>query len=57
MLVDLETGLEPNKNTEKIIYESFKTKSNILVGLSNLSDKDRLGVYDSKNERKILEFY
>tara|TARA_B100000686_G_scaffold177422_1_gene184425 strand:- start:3884 stop:6241 length:2358 start_codon:yes stop_codon:yes gene_type:complete len=57
VLVDAETGMEPNKNTKNIIYESFKTESNISVGLSNLSDKDRLGDYDSKNAKKILKFY
>ena len=57
VLVDVETGLQPNANTKKIIYESFKTQDNILVGLENLSDKDRLGFYDSGNKKTILEFY
>ena len=38
---------------KKIIYESFKTKDNIIVGLENLSVKDRLGFYDSKNEKQF----
>ena len=57
MVVDVETGLQPNANTKKIIYESFKTRDNILVGLKNLSDKDRLGFYDSENKKTILKFY
>jgi len=57
MVVDVETGLQPNPNTKNIIYESFKTKDNILVGLKNLSDKDRLGIYDSENKKMILKFY
>ena len=56
-MVDVESGLKPNKNTKKVIYESFKMKDNILVGLKNLSDKDRLGFYDSENKKKILKFY
>jgi len=57
MLVDVESGLKPNENTKKVIYESFKMKDDILVGLKNLSDKDRLGVYDSQNKETILKFY
>ena len=57
VVVDVENGLQPNENTKKIIYESFKTKDNIAIGLENLSDKDRLGFYDSKNRKTILKFY
>ena len=57
MVVDLESGLQPNEDTKKIIYESFKTKDNILVGLKDLSDKDRFGFYDSENKKTILKFY
>ena len=32
-------------NTKKIIYESFKAEKNdIIVGLENLSDKDRFEI-------------
>jgi len=51
VIVDVESGLQPNENTKKIIYESFKTKDNIIVGLGNLSDKDRLEFYDSENKK------
>jgi len=57
VVVDAESGLQPDKNTKKIIYESFKTKDNILVGLNNLSDKNKVGFYDSKNRKTILKFY
>jgi len=57
VVVDVESGLAPNANTKNIIYESFKTKDNILVGLGNLSDNDRLGSYDSENKKKIFKFY
>jgi len=57
VVVDVESGLQPNANTKKIIYESFKTKDNIIVGLENLSAKDRLGFYDSENKKTILKFY
>ena len=57
VVVDVESGLQPNANTKKIIYESFKTKNGIIVGLENLSVKDRLGFYDSNNKRTIFKFY
>jgi len=57
VVVDAETGLQPNESTKNIIYESFKTKDNILVGLRNLSDTDTFGFYDSKNIKTTLKFY
>jgi len=57
VVVDIENGLQPNANTQKIIYESFKRKNDIIVGLENLSDKDRFGFYDSENKEVILKFY
>ena len=57
VVVDVESGLQPNTDTKIIIYESFKTKDNIIVGLKNLSVKDRLGFYDSENEKTVLKFY
>jgi len=57
MIIDAETGLQPNADTKQIIYESFKTKDNILVNLNNLSDKDRLGINDSENKKTTLKFY
>ena len=57
VMVDIETGLQPNDNTKKVIYESFKQEDNFMVGLENSSDKNRLGVYDSNNQGSILRFY
>ena len=57
VLIDAESGLQPSDKTKKIIYESFKTKDDIIVGLENLSDKDRLSFYDSENKKAILKFY
>jgi len=57
VIVDVETGLQPNNNTKKVIYESFKEEDNFIVGLENLSDKNRFGFYDSDNQRTILRFY
>ena len=57
MVVDVESGLQPNNNTKKIIYESFKVKDSIIVGIENLSAKDRFGFYDSENKKIILKFY
>jgi len=57
VMVDVETGLLPNSNTKKMVYESFKSGSNFMVSLEKLSNKDRLGFYDSENQRTILRFY
>ena len=57
MLVDTETGSSPNTNTKSVIYESFKPKDYFVADLEKISNKDRLGLYDSKNEEIILRFY
>ena len=57
VMVDVETGLQPNDNTKRVIYESFKGEDNFIVGLENSSDKNRLGTYDSNNQATILRFY
>ena len=57
VMVDVETGLQPNDNTKTVIYESFKGEDNFIVGLENSSDKNRLGAYDSNNQGAILRFY
>ena len=56
-MVDVETGLKPNSNTKKTIYESFKPGDNFITSLEKLSNKGRLEFYDSANERTILGFY
>jgi len=57
VMVDVDTGLQTNKNTKRVIYESFKSGDNFIVGLENLSNKDKLRYYDSENEKTILKFY
>ena len=57
VVVDAENGMSPNNNTKKIIYEAFKSEDDFFVGLNNISDKDRLRLYDSKKNKKILKFY
>ena len=57
VMVDVETGLQPNDNTKRVIYESFKGEDNFIVGLENSSDKNRLGTYDFNNQATILRFY
>ena len=56
-MVDLETGLKPNANTKKTIYESFKKEDKFIVNLENLSNKDKLNFYDTEKNKKILKFY
>ena len=56
-MVDAETGLKPDKNTKKMIYESFKPDDNFIVSLEQRSGKDSLGFSDSENQKKILGFY
>ena len=57
VMVDAQTGLPQNANTKKAIYESFKSKDNFIIGLENPLNKDKLGLYDSKNKKSILRFY
>jgi len=57
VLVDANNGLRPNKNTKKIIYESFKIKDNINLNLKNLSDNNGVNFYNSESKKKILRFY
>ena len=56
-MIDVETGMSPNINTKNIIYESFKPEDYFVTELEKLSNKDRLGLYYSENEGKILKFY
>jgi len=55
--VDADSGLQPNSNTKKIIYEAFKNKENIIVGLENLSDKNTFNYNNYNNNDLILKFY
>ena len=57
VIVDVETGLPPNDNTKKMIYESFKSGDNFIVNLEKSSNKDRLRFYDSENKKTTLRFY
>jgi len=57
VMVDAETGLQPNINTKKIIYESFKSDDHFMVDLEKSFSTDTLGFYDSENIEKIYKFY
>ena len=57
VMVDAETGLQPNSKTKKVIYESFKPEDNFVDGLEKISNKDTLGFYESKNQNTVLRFY
>jgi len=57
VMVDVHTGLLPNLNTKKIIYESFKSEDNFIVDLEKRSNKSTLDFYDSDNQKNILRFY
>jgi len=57
VMVDLETGLQPNADTKNIIYESFKPEDHFIVNVEKSFNTDTLGFYDSENQRKILKFY
>jgi len=57
VMVDADTGLLPNLNTKKIIYESFKSEDNFIVDLEKRSNKTTLDFYDSDNRKNILRFY
>ncbi len=57
VMVDAETGLRPNDKTKKIIYESFKSNDAFIIDIEKLSNKNRLEVYDSPAQNKVLKFY
>tara|TARA_B100002051_G_C16613407_1_gene574335 strand:+ start:1 stop:1068 length:1068 start_codon:yes stop_codon:yes gene_type:complete len=57
VMVDAETGLPPNLNSKKIIYESFKPQDEFLTNLEKYPDKARLDLYDSQNKKNVLRFY
>jgi len=57
VIVDVDTGLEPNNNTKKVIYESFKPEDQFRAGIEKLYNKDTLGIYDSEKQNTILRFY
>ena len=57
VMVDVETGLPTNAKAKNVIYESFKQMDNTTLSLEKLSNKDRLGSFNSENERTILRFY
>ena len=57
VMVDAETGLPPNSNSKKIIYESFKPQDEFLTNLEKYPDKARLDLYDSQNKKNVLRFY
>ena len=57
VMIDVETGLPPDKNTKSVIYESFKSKDIFFTNLEKMSNKDRLGINDSKKQKTVLKFY
>jgi len=57
VMVDVETGLLPNDNTKKIIYESFKQRKDYINGLEKSLNKDRLKLRELKFEKIISRFY
>ena len=57
VMVDAETGLQPNADTKTIIHESFKSEDHFMVGLEKLFNRDTLGFYDYKKQKTILKFY
>ena len=56
-MVDVDTGLKPDNNTKKIIYESFKLDDNFLTGLEKSVNKYKLESNDSQNKEKTFKFY
>ena len=57
VMIDVETGLPPNNNTKNAIYESFKSRDSFFTNLEKMSNKDRLGIDDSKKQKTIFRFY
>ena len=57
VMIDVETGLQPDSSTKKIIYESFKSKDNFIINLEKENNKDTLRLYKSNDHKNILRFY
>ena len=57
VIVDAETGLQPNNKTKNTIYESFKPEDMFIVDIERLSNNNGYEVDDSKNQKNILRFY
>ncbi len=57
VMVDVETGLQANSNTKRVIYESFKPEDNFILGFENSSDKHETEFYDFRSQKVIFEFY
>jgi penicillin-binding protein 1A len=57
VMVDLDTGLQPDSNSKKIIYEAFKPKDNFFINLEKHSNKTTLDLYNSRNHKIIFRFY
>ena len=57
VMVDLETGLQPNESTKKIIYESFKADNNFIFDFKKPFNTNTLKFYDTENQKTIFEFY
>ena len=57
VIVDAETGLQPNSKTKKTIYESFKPEDVFVVDIEKLSNNNGYEIDDSTNKKNILRFY
>jgi len=57
VIVDVETGLQPNTKTKEVIYESFKKNGNFVLNIENLYNKDKLNFYKNEDQKQILKFY
>jgi len=57
VMVDAETGLQPNKSTKKIIYEAFKSDDNFMLDLKKVYNKDKFNEHDSEFKKTIYKFY
>jgi len=57
VIVDVETGLQPDINTKKMIYESFKPNDQFILSLDKYSNKDKLSLNDSESQKSVFKFY
>ena len=57
VMVDIETGLQADNKTKKIIYESFKSSDNFMFELEKTSNTNTLRYYDSDDQKGIFRFY
>ncbi len=58
VMVDVDTGMQADNKTKKVIYESFKTNDDFIVELENQSNRNTFDKLNNDNNKKTTsKFY